>query len=77
MPRSVASLSAAITALEAAQLEIIQTGQSVSEDGTTRTMADLDKISALLDRLIVERDRAQGTDPTFAHGNLTGLGGSR
>jgi hypothetical protein len=76
VPRSAASIQTEITATEACIARILADGQSISEDGTTLTLANLEKLQARVDHLYIEKDRANGTGITFASGSVSGLGGS-
>jgi hypothetical protein len=72
MGRPAASIQTEITAIES-QIATAVVGSTVSSDGTTITQQQYDKLTARLDQLYIQLERANGTAPMFVRGIVKGL----
>lgn len=73
MGRSAASIQAEIDIIEAELSSSASVVASAASRGTQITRASRKDLSERLDRLYQELGRANGTDPMFARGVVTGL----
>jgi hypothetical protein len=72
MGRPVASIQTEITALEA-QIATSSQALSVGSNGSSYTSQPLAAMQVRLDKLYAQLGRANGTNPMFPRGTITGL----
>lgn len=72
MARSAALIQTEITALES-QLATTSAAMSMSSDGTSLYQQQYDKLTARLDQLYMQLERASGDAPMQVRGRVDGL----